>query len=351
MKQLLSSIFLITTLFIITYFLFILPFDIINFWKAEKSFNWLISLSSTLITFILVRLYFSTKITFTPLRLFVCEGIGIGFISLNIICIISILDLLYPLHGDTKVNLFFVSLIILLVIGYASTIFIKVKTIEIKSNKILNQKKIVFISDIHLGSNSINHFKKIIKKIIFLNPDMILIGGDLLDSSSFEIGQLNILKEIKVPIYFVTGNHEYYLKNSTEKINRLNEFNINLLDNKSSILDDINIIGVSDNQSLEKQKEVFFSKKINNSYNLCLVHKPSLWQFIKNECDLTLSGHTHNGQIFPFNLLVSLKFKEKFGLYKNNLSFLYVSSGSGTWGPKLRLGSFNEVILITINPS
>ena len=57
---------------------------------------------------------------------------------------------------------------------------------------------------------------------------MILIGGDLLDSSSFEIGQLNILKEIKVPIYFVTGNHEYYLKNSTEKINRLNEFNINL---------------------------------------------------------------------------------------------------------------------------
>ena len=350
MKKLISSFFLIIILFIITYFLFIFPFDIVNFWKAEKSFNGLFSLSSTLITFVLVRLYFSTKITFTPLRLFVCEGIGIGFISLNIICIISILDLLYPLHGDTKVNLFFVFLIILLAIGYVSTIFIKVKTITIQSNKIRNQKKIVFISDIHLGSNSINHFKKIIKKIIPLNPDMILIGGDLIDSSSFQIDQLSILNKINKPIYFVTGNHEYYLKNSNEIIDRLKEFNINLLDNKSSIIDDINIIGVSDNQSLKKQKDIFFSKKINNTYNLCLVHKPSLWQFIKEECDLTLSGHTHNGQILPFNFLVSLKFKEKFGLYKSNLSLLYVSSGSGTWGPKLRLGSFNEVISITLKP-
>ena len=179
---------------------------------------------------------------------------------------------------------------------------------------------------------------------------MILIGGDLIDSSSFQIDQLSILNKINKPIYFVTGNHEYYLKNSNEIIDRLKEFNINLLDNKSSIIDDINIIGVSDNQSLKKQKDIFFSKKINNTYNLCLVHKPSLWQFIKNECDLTLSGHTHNGQIFPFNLLVSLKFKEKFGLYKSNLSLLYVSSGSGTWGPKLRLGSFNEVISITLKP-
>lgn len=351
MKKLLSSIFLIIILFIITYFLFIFPFDIINLWKEELNFNWLFSFSSTLITFILVRLYFSTKITFTPLRLFVCEGIGIGFISLNLICIISILDFLSPLYGDTKVKLFFVSLIILLLIGYASTIFIKVKAIEIKSNKIRKQIKIVFISDIHLGSNSINHFKKIIKKIIFLKPDMILIGGDLIDSSSFKIDELSILKEIKEPIYFVTGNHEYYLKNSNAKIARLKEFNINLLDNKSFTIGDINLIGVSDNQSLEKQKKVFFSKKINNVYNLCLVHKPSLWKFIKEECDLTLSGHTHNGQILPFNLLVSLKFKEKFGLYKNNLSLLYVSSGSGTWGPRLRLGSFNEVISITLNPS
>ena len=350
MKKLLSSIFLIIVLFIITYFLFIFPFDIINLWKVDKNFNGLFSFTSTLITFILVRLYFSTKITFTPLRLFVCEGIGIGFISLNVIGIIFILDLLYPLQGETKVNLFLVSLIILLTIGYASTIFIKVKTIELQSKKIRNQKKIIFISDIHLGSNSINHFKKIIKKIILLNPDMILIGGDLIDSSSFQIDQLSILKEVKGPIYFVTGNHEYYLKNSNEKINRLKEFNINLLDNKSSVIDDINIIGVSDNQSVEKQKDIFFSKKNNNSFNLCLVHKPSLWQLIKEECDLTLSGHTHNGQILPFNLLVMLKFKEKFGLYKSNLSFLYVSSGSGTWGPKLRLGSFNEVVSITLSP-
>ena len=351
MKKILSSIILISTLFIITYFLFVFPFDILNIWKSNQSFNWLFSLTSTLITFTLVRLYFSTNITFTPLRLFVCEGIGIGFISLNLIFIIYILELFFILYGSTKINLFLTYLTILLIIGYGSTIFIKTKTIKIQSNKIQKNRKITFISDIHLGSNSINHLKKIIKKINYLKPDLILIGGDLIDSNSFLLENLNILNQIKEPIYFVTGNHEYYLKNSKEKINRLKEFNIILLDNKSTLLEDINLIGISDNQNIEKQKKTFFSKNIKNAYNLCLVHKPSLWKLINKNCDLMLSGHTHNGQIFPFNLLVRLKFKEKFGLYKNKNSLLYVSSGSGTWGPKLRLGSFNEVISIILKPA
>ena len=61
-----------------------------------------------------------------------------------------------------------------------------------------------------------------------------------------------------------------------------------------------------------------------------------------------LSGHTHNGQIFPFNFIVKLKFKYIYGLYKNNFSKLYVSSGSGCWGPRLRLGSSNEIVNIRL---
>ena len=61
-----------------------------------------------------------------------------------------------------------------------------------------------------------------------------------------------------------------------------------------------------------------------------------------------LSGHTHNGQIFPFNFLVRIQFKYKFGIYNFKDSNLYVSSGSGTWGPKMRLGTRNEIILFNL---
>ena len=62
-----------------------------------------------------------------------------------------------------------------------------------------------------------------------------------------------------------------------------------------------------------------------------------------------LSGHTHKGQIFPFNLLVKIKFKYLYGLYSRNSSKLYVTSGVGCWGPKMRLGSQNEIVHIEIN--
>ena len=61
-----------------------------------------------------------------------------------------------------------------------------------------------------------------------------------------------------------------------------------------------------------------------------------------------LSGHTHNGQIFPFNFLVRLRFKYKYGFFKKDKSNLYVTSGAGCWGPKMRLGTFNEIIIINL---
>ena len=70
---------------------------------------------------------------------------------------------------------------------------------------------------------------------------------------------------------------------------------------------------------------------------------------VPEKIDLLLAGHTHKGQIFPFNLIVKLKFNEIYGIYKRIGSTLYVSSGSGCWGPKMRLGSQNEVVEIKID--
>ena len=221
---------------------------------------------------------------------------------------------------------------------------INIKEIDIKSSSIKKNHQILFISDVHLGTNNKKHLVKIIKKINKLNFDFLVIGGDLIDSSSFDFKYLNFLNEIDKPIYFVSGNHEYYLKDYQNKINQLASFNIKHLKNTKIHIEDINLIGIDDNQT-EKSKIDFANKLCDdNLLNLVVCHKPDIWQKLNCKNHLMLSGHTHNGQIFPFNFVVKLKFKFIYGLYSMNNSNLYVSSGAACWGPKIRLGSKNEII-------
>ena len=84
-------------------------------------------------------------------------------------------------------------------------------------------------------------------------------------------------------------------------------------------------------------------------FNLLLVHQPSIWNSLKEKANLTLSGHTHNGQIFPFNLIVKIQFPQIYGVYNHLKNYLYVSSGAATWGPKIRIGSKNEILNIELS--
>ena len=177
-----------------------------------------------------------------------------------------------------------------------------------------------------------------------------LIGGDLIDSSVFDLKNLKIFKSINKPIFFVTGNHEYYIKNSTEKLDQLNSYNITLLRNENFLFDDLNIIGIDDYQTADNQAKTYIELENKSKFNLTLVHKSSIWHKIFDNTDLMLAGHTHNGQIFPFNLFVKIKFKYSFGLYRNKNSYLYVSSGSGCWGPRMRLGTSNEIVNVELIP-
>ena len=113
-------------------------------------------------------------------------------------------------------------------------------------------------------------------------------------------------------------------------------------------LDGINMIGLSDNITNKSKIEYVEKLSQKDLFNLLIVHKPSIWKKVSNNANLMLSGHTHNGQIFPFNFVVKLQFPQSYGLYKNMNNYLYVSSGSATWGPKIRIGSNNEIIHIEL---
>jgi hypothetical protein len=83
-----------------------------------------------------------------------------------------------------------------------------------------------------------------------------------------------------------------------------------------------------------------------------MYHLPSEWEAAREKgIDLQLSGHTHHGQFYPFNLIVKLVFPYFGGLYKKGKDHLYVSAGTGTWGPPMRLGSRNEITVIELEPS
>ena len=348
MSSLFYKIFYYLLLFVVTYFLFVFPSEVIEYLILDSE---IFNFKSLIITFfinLIILVYFKTFYTNKLLKLFVNEGIGIGFISFNITTL-SLIFSFFITSYYSQIGYISIFLIIFITIySYLNGRKVKLKFIRLNSDLIKTKSKVIFISDLHLGTNSIQHLNKIFNLITKVKYDFLLIGGDLIDSSEFKISDLEIFKNFKKPIFFCTGNHDYYIKESKEKLDQLSNYNINYLNNCSKLIKHFNIIGINDNQSIGEQKKIvkrYFNK---DKFNIFLTHKPSLFKILDFP-GLMLSGHTHNGQIFPFNFIVKIKFQHIYGLFKKTNTDLYVSSGSGCWGPRMRLGSDNEIVVLEFN--
>ena len=350
MNKIIQNTLFYVVVFCVTYFIYIYPIEILNELLFNEQANRRSSFYFTIIISILIIFYFRSYTSLKPLKIFIYEGMGIGFISF---WVVTAAILIKGIFNFNSYYLGLLSLLFILILSLISFYFgskIYIKNINIKSNKIKSDVSFIFLSDVHMGSNNIKHLNKIILLLKNKWYDFLLIGGDLIDSSSFDLSSLKIIKEnISCPIYFVTGNHEYYLKNSNTKIKEINNYGIHHICNNNIEINNVNLIGIDDNLLKNKQIEIIKDKSSKEKLNLILIHKPSIWDQVYNECDLMLSGHTHNGQIFPFNFFVRMQFKFKYGLYTFNNSKLYVSSGSGTWGPKMRLGTVNEIIFFHLS--
>ena len=348
MSSLFYKIFYYLLLFVITYLLFVFPSEVIEYLILNSE---IFNFKSLIITFfinLIILVYFKTFYTSKLLKLFVNEGIGIGFISFIITTLSLIFSFLITSHYSQIGYISIFLIIFITIYSYLNGRKVKLKFIRLNSDLIKTKSKVIFISDLHLGTNSIQHLNKIFNLITKINYDFLLIGGDLIDSSEFKISDLEIFKNFKKPIFFCTGNHDYYIKGSKEKLDQLSNYNINYLNNCSKLIKHFNIIGINDNQNIYEQKKIvkkYFNK---DKFNIFLTHKPSLFKILDFP-GLMLSGHTHNGQIFPFNFIVKIKFQHIYGLFKKTNTDLYVSSGSGCWGPRMRLGSDNEIVVLEFN--
>ena len=210
--------------------------------------------------------------------------------------------------------------------------------------------RLVQLSDIHVGSVGAGFLKRVVEKTNALGADAVLITGDLMDPrGSFELDGFSVLNEIKAPVFFVTGNHERYA--DLDRVGELlKKTKMRWLRNESVELEGLQIIGIDDGESKDQ-----VAKRLDGidfepeKFSVLMYHRPDGFEAAAERgVGLMLAGHTHNGQIFPFNFVVRLYFKRLKGLFKHKGSYLYVCPGTGTWGPRMQLASAREIVLINL---
>lgn len=213
--------------------------------------------------------------------------------------------------------------------------------------------KVVFLSDLHISIFPPSSLlKSLVDQINSLKPDLILIGGDIIEREGLIRKEAQeILKGLKAQygIFAVTGNHEKYT--GPKALQWLQEAGIRLLRNEVLQLRKITLIGVDDEEFLEDEKALLINllKKNRDRPFILLKHRPTHLSLIcQKGIGLILSGHTHRGQLFPLHYITSKVYPFFYGLYKLKSSCIYVSSGVFPWGPPLRIGAPGEIVLISL---
>ena len=249
--------------------------------------------------------------------------------------------------------------------GYFNANNIKLKTIQLsipKKNSSLDSLNILYFSDAHFTPvNNGRIAKRIIELADQVKPDVILIGGDVIDDKSNQLKRIGIDAELrllkaKYGVYTINGNHEFIVNvNDADKF--LNENNVKVLrDSMITIANSVQIIGREDGSikgfAHGKRKSVaeLVGAARKDLPVILLDHQPfHLAETAAENVDLQLSGHTHHGQMWPFNFITKMIYELSWGYKKINNTNFYVSSGVGTWGPPVKIGNDAEVINFKIN--
>ena len=269
------------------------------------------------------------------------------FFYFSLLFIGEVIHIFYPIYyySLTIYSLLLFSVLLTAVSYYNHTLLVvKQLTLERFGKK----STFVQLSDIHLGTlRQEKYLKRVLDKTLTLNPEFIIITGDIVDGNGKMKQQwFEPLKNVKVPIYFCMGNHDFYEgEDRVEKY--LRTVGVIVLRNKTAKINGIDIVGLDYTPSEKQMHGYLDTLPKPQKATLLLNHLPIGYNHaLKKGYSIQFSGHTHNGQIIPFNLFVKLKFPKIMGLYKMGNYRLYVSPGTSTWGPPLRLGSRNEITLV-----
>jgi len=235
---------------------------------------------------------------------------------------------------------------------------IQIKQLDVKLRGLPQQLagfRLVQISDVHVGpllrKDWVAH---VVEQIRQLAPDLVAITGDLVD------GRVHELREHVAPlakiearrgVYFVTGNHEYY-SGVEEWYAHLPSLGVRPLRNERvEVAPGLELAGIEDPSGAPDLAAALHGRDPEGALVL-LAHQPRQFaEAAKRGVPLTLSGHTHGGQIWPFSWLVALAQPYLAGLHRRGESQLYVSRGTGFWGPPMRVFAPAEITLLRLQPA
>ena len=227
--------------------------------------------------------------------------------------------------------------------------------LKINSSKITKPIRLVQISDVHIGSRKPAFLDKVVALVNSQKPDALLITGDLIDEN-VAAESLRSLSDARCQIFYCSGNHERYVDYQSA-LNNIGNQGVSVLSDRVEIFNELLILGVEDRQHVKQAEAALESVLAGESasgdfFSVLLYHQPDLWAAaISQRIDLMLSGHTHKGQIWPFGWLVRSRYKHVSGHFQSAMCHLFVSQGTGTWGPVLRFGTRCEVTVIDLQPA
>ena len=240
-----------------------------------------------------------------------------------------------------------------------------IRQLEFVSSAVEEEVTIVYFADTQYWSTSVRNLQKVVDTINTLNPNAILFGGDWVDFDNYTVDWFSVLAWLDAPTYWITGNHEYY--HNASRVRQILDGidDMNLLDDEQVVLPwGVQVVGIDYRHATSKSSYLTQVEKFTaqtDLFSIFLFHEPkwveetaARWKY-----DLQLYGHTHGGQMFPGTLVAKAVYGA-YALWKSVLNWatlwtgvdttVYTTSWAGLFGPRMRLGTVNEIVQITITP-
>jgi uncharacterized protein len=262
-----------------------------------------------------------------------------------------------PLSRYNVVTIAYALAILASLYGIGNARWLRVRRIQVKLPNLPESwrgRVAALASDLHLGHvNGIQFLQRIVARLTRLAPDVVFLTGDLYDGTKVDPAEVTApLRELSPPLgaYFVTGNHEEF-SDPSGYLQAVHSSGVRILNGEKVTVDGLQIVGVPYHQTVNPTqfRAALERAEIERGRpSVLLSHAPhALPSAQQAGISMQLSGHTHGGQIFPFTWFTRRIFRAyTYGLQRFRDMLVYTTTGAGTWGPPMRVGTSPEIVLI-----
>ncbi len=253
---------------------------------------------------------------------------------------------------------------VLLITGYFRAVNPVIRQLDLNiPSSLQSDRKVrmVMVSDIHLGTLiGKNRLNRLLREVESLQPDIIVLAGDIVDEDLKPVIRQNLgedLRLLRAPlgVWGITGNHEY-IGGAEKAVRYLREHGINILRDSVVNIDSLFLLAGREDRdkprfsgNRRKELEELLAGTETGLPVILLDHQPfNLDKAVKMGVALQLSGHTHHGQVWPLHWITNAIYEISHGYLKKGNTHFYVSSGYGSWGPPVRIGTRSEIVLLNL---